>query len=53
VAEFLIVLGLAALPAAANLVGGLIAELRRVPERSLSLALGGAVFGPVSVYVRG
>ena len=37
--DFLIVLGLAALPAGGNLVGGLLAELFRASERTLSLAL--------------
>ena len=37
--EFLIVLGLAALPAAGNFFGGVLAEMFRVSERTLSLAL--------------
>ncbi|MDP5182115.1 ZIP family metal transporter [Blastococcus sp. BMG 814] len=37
--DFLIVLGLAALPAAGNFSGGLLAEVSRVSERTLSLAL--------------
>ena len=37
--DFLIVLGLAALPAAGNFFGGLLAEVFRVSERTLSLAL--------------
>ncbi len=36
---FLLVLGLAALPAAGNFLGGLAAEVRTVSERALSLAL--------------
>lgn len=41
-AELLVVLGLAAIPAAANLAGGLLAEVRPVSDRTLSLALHGA-----------
>ncbi len=37
--QFLIVLALAALPAAGNFLGGVLAELVRVSERTLSLAL--------------
>lgn len=37
--EFALVLGLAALPAAGNFIGGLAAELFNVSERALSLAL--------------
>ncbi len=37
--DFLIVLGLAALPAAGNFFGGVLAEVFRVSERTLSLAL--------------
>ena len=36
---YLLVLGLAALPAAGNFLGGVLAELRRVSEKTLSLAL--------------
>lgn len=38
-AEFLLVIGLAALPAAGNLAGGVLAELVRVSGRTLSLSL--------------
>ena len=38
-ADFLIVMGLAALPAVANFVGGALAEMFRVSGRALSLAL--------------
>ena len=41
-AELLVVLGLATIPAAANLAGGLLAEVRPVSDRTLSLALHGA-----------
>jgi zinc transporter, ZIP family len=37
--DYLLVLGLAALPAAGNLAGGVLAETFRVSERTLSLAL--------------
>ena len=37
--EFLVVLGFAALPAAGNFFGGVLAEVFRVSERTLSLAL--------------
>ncbi len=37
--EFLVVMGLAALPALANFLGGGLAEVFRVSARSLSLAL--------------
>ncbi len=36
---YLLVLGLAALPAAGNFAGGVLAEVFRVSERALSLAL--------------
>ena len=37
--DFLVVLGLAALPAAGNFFGGVLAEMFRVSERALSLSL--------------
>ncbi len=37
--DFLLVLGFAALPAAGNIAGGLIAEIFDVSDRALSLAL--------------
>ncbi len=50
--QFLLVLALAALPAAGNLVGGVLAELVEVSERTLSLALhlaAGIVLGVVGL----
>lgn len=50
--QFLTVIGLAALPAAANFVGGVAAEVFRVSERGLSLALhlaAGIVLGVVGL----
>lgn len=40
--DLLVVLALAAIPAGANLAGGLLAELRPVSDRALSMALHGA-----------
>jgi ZIP family zinc transporter len=50
--DFLVVLGLAALPAAGNFAGGVTAELFRVSERALSLSLhlaAGIVLGVVGL----
>ena len=50
--DYLIVLGLAALPAAGNFIGGLLAEAFAVSERVLSLALhlaGGIVLAVVGL----
>ena len=50
--DFLLVLGLAALPALGNFAGGLLAEVVRVSERTLSLALhlaAGIVLGVVGL----